>query len=381
MNRFAFSIFAALLALASPAWAGQSAPGVVTSIKPVHSLVSAVMEGAGTPHLIVRGLASPHGYSMRPSDATALQKAKLVFWIGPDFEIFLRSPLEAVSHNPKLVALVDAPGVEKLLLKDRDREGGHDEHGHDDHGHKKEAKHEHGHDDHGHKKEAKHEHGHDDHDHKKEAKDEHGHDDHDHKKEAKHEHGHEEHAKDEHGDDHHGHDHGDSPYDMHLWLDPQNAIAIVKAAEKALSEADPDNAELYSKNASKTVAAINDLMTKIKGELAGLSKRPFIVFHDAYAYFENRFGLEASAAIALNPEVQPGAKRVSDIQNRIREKGIVCVFAEPQFPSKLVSLVTEGTNAKTGELDPLGSRNEAGPAHYTALIRQMADSFRSCLSS
>ncbi|MEM8687595.1 MAG: zinc ABC transporter substrate-binding protein, partial [Pseudomonadota bacterium] len=158
MKRFAFSIFAALLALSSPAWAGQPAPGVVTTIKPVHSLVSAVMEGAGTPHLIVRGLASPHGYSMRPSDATALQKAKVVFWIGRDFEIFLRSPLEAVSHNPKIVSLVDAPGIEKLLLKDRDREDGH---GHDEHGHKKEAKHEDGHDDHDHKKEAKHEDGHD----------------------------------------------------------------------------------------------------------------------------------------------------------------------------------------------------------------------------
>ncbi|MEM8688461.1 MAG: zinc ABC transporter substrate-binding protein, partial [Pseudomonadota bacterium] len=273
---------------------------------------------------------------------------------------------------------------------------GHDEHGHkkeakhedghDDHDHKKEAKHEDGHDDHDHKKEAKHEDGHDDHDHKKEAKHEDGHDDHDHKKEAKDEHGHDDHdhkkeAKHEHGHDDHGHDHGDSPYDMHLWLDPQNAIAIVKAAEKALSEADPANAELYSKNAGKTVAALTDLMTQIKGELAGLSKRPFIVFHDAYAYFENRFGLEASAAITINPEAQPGAKRVSDIQNRIREKGVVCVFAEPQFPSKLVTLVTEGTDAKTGELDPLGSRGEAGPKHYTALIRQMADSFRSCLSS
>ncbi len=330
MKRFAFSIFAAFLALTSPAWAGQPAPGVVTTIKPVHSLVSAVMEGAGTPHLIVRGLASPHGYSMRPSDAAALQKAKLVFWIGPDFEIFLRSPLEAVSHNPKIVALADAPGIEKLLIKDRDREGGHD-HGKDEHGH----------DDHGHKKEAKHEHGHDDHD----------------------------------------HDHGDSPYDMHLWLDPQNAIAIVKAAEKVLSEADPANAALYSKNANQTVAALNDLMAQIKGELASLSKRPFIVFHDAYAYFEKRFGLEASAAIALSPEVKPGAKRVADIQKRIREQGVVCVFAEPQFPSNLVSLVTEGTDAKSGELDPLGSRGEAGPGHYTALIRQMADSFRNCLSS
>ena len=332
MKRFAFSIFAALLALASPAWAGQSAPGVVTTIKPVHSLVSAVMEGAGTPHLIVRGLGSPHAYSMRPSDATALQKAKLVFWIGPDFEIFLRSPLEAVSHNPKIIALADAPGIEKLLLKDRDRKGehGHDEDGHDDHG--------------------------------------------------KDEHGHEKHAKKDHGHDAHGHDHGDSPYDMHLWLDPQNAIAIVKAAEKALSAADPANAELYHKNADKTVAALNDLMTQIKGELAGLSNRPFIVFHDAYAYFERRFGLQASAAIAINPEAQPGAKRVSAIQNRIREMGVACVFAEPQFPSKLVTLVTEGTNARTGELDPLGSRSDAGPAHYPALIRQMADSFRNCLS-
>ena len=358
MKRLTFSLFAALFALTSQAWAGQAAPPVVTTIKPVHSLVAAVMEGAGTPHLIVRGLASPHGYSMRPSDATALQEAKLVFWIGPDFELFLRSPLKALSHGPNVVALANAPGVEKRLLKDRDRkkEHDHDDHGKDEHKHEKHAE--------------------DEHKHEKHAEDEHKHEKH-----AEDEHKHEKHAKDEHGHDEHGHDHGDSPYDMHLWLDPQNAIAIVKAAQKALSAADTANAELYRANAEKTIAALNDLMAQIKGDLAGLGKRPFIVFHDAYSYFEHRFGLEASAAIAINPEVKPGAKRVSDIQDRIRKNGVVCVFAEPQFPAKLVTLVTEGTDAKTGELDPLGARNEAGPAHYPALIRQMANSFKDCLSS
>ncbi len=288
--------------------AGSSAPSVVASIKPVHSLVAAVMKGAGEPHLIVRGLASPHAYSMRPSDARALQKAKLVFWIGPEFESFLKAPITALSGGASAVALADAPGVEKRRRKGRDREHDHDR-GHEDH------------------------------------------------------------------------DHGSGTFDMHLWLDPHNAIAIVKAARDALSAVDPENAALYSANSQKTVAQLQDLSAAVRSELSGLADRPFIVFHDAYSYFEHRFGLHAAAAITVNPETLPGAKRLSAIQARIRKLGVVCVFAEPQFSPKLVALVTEGTRAKPARLDPLGALEEAGPGHYSKLIRQLAASFRGCLSS
>jgi len=305
MKTLLAAIFSALLAVATPAWAQKPGLTVVTSIKPVHSLVAAVMKGAGKPHLIVRGLSSPHAYSMRPSDARALQQAKLIFWIGPEFEAFLRAPLSALSHGPKIVAMAEIQGIEKRRLPDR-------------------------------------------------------HHDHDHADE--------------------GNDHPSGPFDLHLWLDPHNAIAMVRAAETALAAADPGNAALYRSNSQETIVGLQRLTASVEKGLSGVRGRPFIVFHDAYAYFEHRFGLRAAAAIAVNPETPPGAKRVAEIQARISELGVVCVFAEPQFSSKLVALLTEGTGAKPAHLDPLGALSEPGPEHYPKLIRQLAASFRDCLS-
>ena len=71
-------------------------PQVVASIKPVHSLVAAVMEGVGTPDLIVGGAASPHAYALKPSQAKSLEEADLIFWIGPELESFLEKPIETI---------------------------------------------------------------------------------------------------------------------------------------------------------------------------------------------------------------------------------------------------------------------------------------------
>ena len=167
---------------------------------------------------------------------------------------------------------------------------------------------------------------------------------------------------------------------MHVWLDPHNAIAMVRAAEAALVAADPGNAALYRSNSRQTVDELQRMSQSVAKGLAGVRDRPFIVFHDAYAYFEHRFGLRAAAAISVNPETLPGAKRISEIQARIRELGVVCVFAEPQFSPKLVTLLTDGTGAKPAQLDPLGALSEAGPDHYPNMIRQLAASFSKCLS-
>ncbi len=314
MKTLIVALFAVIVAAASPAWAQKSGPSVVASIKPVHSLLAAVMKGVGTPHLIVQGLSSPHSYSLRPSDARALQQAELVFWVGPRLESFLSAPLEALSQRPKIITLADAPGVAKLRVTDALK--GHD-HGHD-----------------------------------------HSHDDHDEKDDAR----------------------QSAPYDMHIWLDPHNAIAILQAAEIALTELDPDNAALYRANSQATISELQQLTVSLKDKLSSVHGRRFIVFHDAYSYFENRFGLQAIAAIAVNPETPPGAKRLKEIQTKIRSSNVVCVFAEPQFSSKVVDLLTSGTGAKAAYLDPLGALSKAGPQHYPKLLRALAESFSGCLS-
>ncbi len=371
------------VALLSLTATGYAAPAVVTSIKPVHSLVAGVMEGVGTPEIIVDGAASPHTYSLRPSQAASLEKADLVFWIGPRIETFLTNPLETIGQNATVVELGDAHGLTRLALREggafesHDHDHDHGDHAdHDDHDHEKHAEHA-DHDDHDHEKHADHD-DHDDHDHEKHA--EHAdHDDHDHEKHAEHadhdNHDHEKHAgHDDHADDAHG------EFDMHVWLDPQNAKALVHEIEEALVKADPENAGKYEANAARLEARLDELTTEVSAVLEPVKDRSFIVFHDAYPYFENRFGISAAGSVTVSREVAPGAARVSEIREKVESLGVTCVFSEPQFEPKIVEVITENTNASSGVLDPLGANFDNGGELYFTLIRTLADNMRTCLS-
>lgn len=314
-----------------------AAPDVVVSIKPLHSLVAAVMKDVGTPALIVKGTASAHTYNLRPSDAQALQKAQIVFWMGHGLEAFLEKPLEALAGKAEVVEMEDVAGLEKLPY----REGGPFEaHDHGEEKHAGEEGHDHDHD---------HGHDHDD-----------GHD----------------HAK-EHAD---GHEHEEHGVDMHMWLDPMNAKAMAKAVEQTLAKADPANAQAYAKNLSALEAQLDTLDAETKAKLAPVADKPFVVFHDAYQYFEHRYKVRVAGSVTVSPENMPGAERISQIHDKIAELKAVCVFAEPQFESKLVSVVMEGTSAKSAALDPHGAALPEGPDLYPQLIRNLADSMVSCLS-
>ena len=326
---------------------------VVASIKPVHSLVAAVMEGVGIPGLIIEGAGSPHTYSMKPSQAKMLEEADAVFWIGHELEAFLAKPLETIASDAVSVELIDAHGLVKLAF----REGGaFEEHSHEG---------EDAHDDHAHDK--------------KPAGEQAGKKAHDHDHDHGHDHAHEKKAEAK-ADHDHDHDHAHGAFDAHVWLDPQNARAMVHEIEEALSKIDPGNAGRYEANAEAVMARLDALTDELVGELAPVRGKGFVVFHDAYQYFENRFGLSASGSITVSPEVMPGAERIGEIRERVRELGAACVFAEPQFEPKLVSTVIEGTQARSGVIDPLGSSLENGPDLYFSMIRDMAKSIRTCLN-
>jgi zinc transport system substrate-binding protein len=289
---------------------------VVASIKPVHSLVSAVMEGVAKPNLLVEGAASPHTYSLKPSQAKQLQDADIVFWMSHDLEAFLENSIENIAQKAVSVPLIESHNLTKLNF----REGG--------------------------------------------AFAAHGHDDHD----------------DKHDDDHddkHDDDHGEM--DPHVWLDPQNAKALVHEIEEQLAKIDPKNAEIYEANASIIMKKLDNLTNEIDVDLSPVRGRGYVVFHDAYQYFEKRFGVSAIGSITVSPEVMPGAERVRELQEKVRELDATCVFSEPQFQPKLVATVTENTNAGTGVLDPLGASLEDGPELYFKLIRNMANSLKGCL--
>lgn len=358
----------AFLGFAGLAAAQDAGPRVVASIKPVHALTAQVMDGVGTPTLLVEGAASPHAFSLRPSQAEALQSADAVFWVGPALEPFMVDAAQTLAADARLEALIEAAGVETLTFRtdpafEPHSHGADDTHGHaDDHGH--------GHDD---------GHGHD-----------HGRDeDHDHDHEHEHDHAHGDthadkgaHSHDDHGHDAHAHDdraHGAGGVDGHIWLDPRNAKAMLTAIAETLAGLDPANAARYRANAEAAAAQIDALDARLAERLAPMRERPYIVFHDAYQYFERRYGLSAVGAVTVSPERAPSAARVQAIRDRIAEAGAVCVFSEPQFEPRIVEVVTEGTNAQTGVLDPLGATLTPGPALYAALMTDLAESAVDCL--
>ena len=324
------SIFLTSALISGLSFTANAEINVVASVKPVHSLVSGVMDGVGKPDLIVQGSASPHTYSLRPSQARQLEDADLVFWMGHELESFLEQPLEAIATKAHVVELIDSSKLKKIQM----REGGmFDAHAHDDH--------------------DEHE-GHDDHDEHE------GHDDH---------------------DEHEGHDdHGHGEFDVHVWLDPENAKVLVNEIKLALIELDPVNASKYEANSNKMNTKLDQLIDEVSKKLESEQGKGYVVFHDAYQYFEQRFGMSAVGSITVSPEVVPGANRIRELKEKINELNAHCVFSEPQFEPKLVSTVIEGTQANTGVLDPLGASIKDGPELYFTLIRNMADSLHECLS-
>jgi zinc transport system substrate-binding protein len=309
----------ALLTTALLTTTAMAAPDVVASIKPVHSLVASVMAGVGEPTLIVKGSASPHTYALKPSDAGALESADIVFWTGHGMELFLADALETLATGATVVELADSPGIALLPV----REGGAFEaHSHEGEGHEE------------------------------------------------HDHEHEEHED-------HDHEHGEG--DMHFWLDPENAKLMVTQIATTLAEADPENATAYQANAEAELVKLDELEAELAATLAPVADKPFIVFHDAYQYFEARFGLTLAGSVTVTPDVMPGAARIDELKAKVAELGATCVFAEPNFEPTIIAAITEGSAAKSGVLDPEGGALAEGVDLYPTLLRGLATSLVDCL--
>ena len=311
---------------------------VVVSIKPIHSLVSYIMDGVGTPDLIVDGYNSPHGFSLKPSHAKMLQEADMVVYVGEGIEEFLEKPLESISKNSVKFELMDQSGIKKLKFRERNIFGDHDDH--DDHGHGKKKK-----DDH------------DDHD---------DHDEHD-KKAKKDDH-------DDHGHDDHGHGHGE--FDPHIWLDPMNAKTIVKKVTNQLSKLDKENSAIYKANSKKALKELDQMIKEVKSDVNKDAK--VVVFHDAYQYFEKRFKVNIIGALTVNTDVLPGAEQLAEIREVIEHEKVTCVLSEPQFNPDIVETIAKDTNINMGVLDPLGATLTKGKTLYFDLIKNISTSIKNC---
>ena len=183
----------------------------------------------------------------------------------------------------------------------------------------------------------------------------------------------------DHGDKH-GHEaHRHKDIDGHLWLSPNNAAAIIRAAADALSTADKANAARYAANAEVALRRLKVLDAEIGRKLAPVQNKPFIVFHDAYQYFERSYQLNAVGSVLISPEAMSSAGRVRDMRGKIAKLGAVCVFAEPQFEPRLIKTLIESTTARTGTLDPMGVGLPPGLPGYEQLLRNLAENTAGCL--
>jgi zinc transport system substrate-binding protein len=174
-------------------------------------------------------------------------------------------------------------------------------------------------------------------------------------------------------------EHGHGPSDPHLWLDPQNAIAMTRAIADSLARLDPAHARAYRGNAARQVVMLQALDQELAGKLAPLKGRPYLVFHDAYHYFEARYGLASAGAVTVAPDRPVGARRVAELRQAVLQGRVICLFREPQFPPKLIATLDENTRARVGVLDPLGAELEPGPGLYPKLMRDLAQSLAGCL--
>ncbi|MBO6949286.1 MAG: zinc ABC transporter substrate-binding protein [Rhodospirillales bacterium] len=323
MHKLHAALFcAAALALGLLASPTKAEPlRVVVSIKPLHSLVSMVLDGIAEPYLIVKGASSPHGHALRPSDAKALADAHAVFWIGPNLETFMVKPLESLPVSARVVALMD-----------RGAHSGHVHSGVKDAANKGTDAHTH------------------------EYKD---------STDRAHEHGHE-----------HEHEHGD--VDPHIWLSPQHAVEIIEHVAATVSDIVPAAADRVSANRDRAIEELIDVDAEVRRLIKPMHDEYLVTLHEAYTHFTNHYGLRDFIALSVTPEHKPTPGRISEVRRMINEYFVRCVFAEPQFPDTYVRLLTEGTRAQADVIDPLGARLRPGPDLYPQLIRLMGFAIRGC---
>jgi zinc transport system substrate-binding protein len=282
-------------------------PQVTTDIPVTHSLVTRVMAGIGTPDLIVNRGASPHDYSLRPSNAASLEAADLVFWISSELTPWLEGALKTLAADAKVIELMDAKGSTVLPF----REGSTFE----THSHR-------------------------------------------------HKHDEDEHAT--------------VNVDPHGWLDPYNGKIWLDVIATELSKIDPENTDIYFDNVSQGKTDIDAVISEIDATLAPFRGTNFIVYHDAYQYFERRFDVLAAGSISMGDVSDPSPARIAEIHQTVEELDMTCVFSEPQFNPELIATVVDGTKARARVIDPLGTRLTLGADLYLNLLRNIAQTMASC---
>ena len=305
------ALFTALLAVSLPVRAIE----VLTTIKPLGFIAAAITDGVSEPKVLLPTGASPHDFSLRPSDIRSINSADLVVWVGPELEGFMAKP---PANNPHALTLTQVEGMPLFNYATQDS---HDSHDHDDHDH------------------------------------------------AAHEHG-------DHDEGHEGHHH--EGVDPHIWLGPTQAKVIAKAIASELGKLDPANQARYDANLAAFDTKVDAKDKVIAGQMKAVNEKGYFVFHEAYGYWERHYGMSSKGHFTVSPERRPGAKTLVDIRKALEEKQASCIYAEPQFSPAVIESVARNTGAKVLLLDEVGEQVPLGPDGYPQFMQQLADAFAQC---
>jgi zinc transport system substrate-binding protein len=301
-----FSVFVAFIASFLLIGSAHAEVKVLTSIKPLQLIATAVQDGVAIPEVLLPPGASPHNYALRPSDVRKVQSVDLLYWIGPDMEGFLPRVLNG--RRLPSVAVQDLPGMKLRRFAE------------DSHSHAEDA-------------------------------------------------------------DEHDHDHRPGSLDAHLWLSPINARVIAAKMAADLSAADPVNAARYQSNLKAFDERLDALDLRLKKRLAGIEGKPYFVFHEAFDYFEDAYGLKHTGVFSVAAELQPGAQHVAAMRARLQEVGKTCVFSEPPLRPRLAETLVAGLPVKLAELDALGGYTPATAQGYEQVMEKLGNDLAGCLES
>ncbi|QPQ22800.1 MULTISPECIES: zinc ABC transporter substrate-binding protein ZnuA [Lonsdalea] len=288
---------------------------VVTSIRPLAFIAAAIADGVTPTGVLLPDGASPHDYALRPSDVQRLQSSELVIWVGPELETFLQKPLSQIPAN-RQITLSAQPAIAAAMIEESHRHSDHADH--DEHSHAAEA-----------------------------------------------------HAE------HDGHHHGE--FNMHIWLSPEMAQASAIAIHDKLLELMPQNKDKLDANLTLFTEKLAQTDKNIVNMLSPVRNKGYFVFHDAYGYFEQHYGLSPLGYFTINPAISPGAQRLHQIRTQLVEHKAECVFAEPQFRPAVISAVAKGTQVRMGVLDPLGSNIALDKDGYARFLLLLSNQYLSCL--
>ncbi len=292
-------------------------PKVVVTIKPLHSLMTAIMEGVAEPKLLIQGGISPHGYVLRPSDVKDLDEAEVVVWVGAILETALNRRFADLAESTFVVSPLEFPGMTILKLRSGTEW----------------------------------------------------------KKPR------EEHSGERSGDHDIAPNDVHSWIDPHIWLDPKNARAFTNTMVGILSGIDRENASVYARNGKDLNYRLIALDRELKMKLKSVHDTPYLVFHDGYHYFEHHFRLRPIGSLTAHPDEPPTPRQVKRIKDIIGSGEARCIFGEPQFRSKMVQSLLDETGATLGLLDPLGAELDPGPNLYFTVMRRVSESLIGCLST